>query len=96
MKQNKDTVPSTSSSIDTQLPAAHADGRSQANLFQGLFHQQKRLFATGVTRSYAWRIEQLDRMGRLLLENEAALQQNGCFKISRLSARSTSLKRLRA
>jgi aldehyde dehydrogenase (NAD+) len=75
MKQNKDTVPSTSSSVDTQLPAAHADGRSQANLFQGLFDRQKRLLATGVTRSYAWRIEQLDRMGRLLRENEAALQQ---------------------
>jgi aldehyde dehydrogenase (NAD+) len=29
----------------------------------------------GVTRSRQWRIEQLDRMGRLLTENEAELQQ---------------------
>jgi aldehyde dehydrogenase (NAD+) len=43
--------------------------------FQGLFDRQKRHFATGVTRSYAWRIEQLDRMARLIGENEAALQR---------------------
>jgi adenylate kinase len=32
-------------------------------------------FATGVTRSREWRIEQLDRMSRLVTENKAALQQ---------------------
>jgi len=45
------------------------------NPFQELFDRQKRYFATGVTRSREWRIEQLDRMGRLIAENEAALQQ---------------------
>jgi aldehyde dehydrogenase (NAD+) len=45
------------------------------NSYQSLFDCQKRLFATGATRSYAWRIEQLDRMARLLGENEAALQR---------------------
>src|SRR5215472_13800937 len=45
------------------------------NLFQNLFDRQKRYFATGATRTYAWRIEQLDRMARLVGENEAALQQ---------------------
>ena len=45
------------------------------NQFQDLFDRQKRHFATGVTRSYAWRIEQLDRMARLVGENEAALQR---------------------
>lgn len=44
------------------------------NSFQDLFDRQKRHFATGVTRSYAWRIEQLDRMAKLVAENEAALQ----------------------
>src|SRR5215470_18277542 len=44
------------------------------NSFQSLFDRQKSLFATGKTRSYAWRIEQLDRMARLLSDNEAALQ----------------------
>jgi aldehyde dehydrogenase (NAD+) len=45
------------------------------NAFQELFDWQKRLFASGVTRSYAWRIEQLDRMGQLIGENKQALQQ---------------------
>ena len=45
------------------------------NAFQDLFARQKRYFATGATRTYAWRIEQLDRMARLVAENEAALQQ---------------------
>jgi aldehyde dehydrogenase (NAD+) len=45
------------------------------NPFLNLFERQKRNFATGVTRSYAWRIEQLDRMARLVGENEAALQR---------------------
>ena len=45
------------------------------NAFQDLFDRQKRYFATGATRTYAWRIEQLDRMARLVGENEVALQQ---------------------
>src|ERR1700757_539808 len=45
------------------------------NTFKELFDQQKRYFATGTTRSYEWRVEQLDRMPRLVGENEAALQQ---------------------
>jgi aldehyde dehydrogenase (NAD+) len=45
------------------------------NSFQELFDRQKRHFATGATRSYEWRVEQLDRMSRLVGENEAALQQ---------------------
>src|ERR1700741_2557452 len=45
------------------------------NTFKELFDQQKRYFATGTTRNYEWRIEQLDRMARLVGENETALQQ---------------------
>jgi aldehyde dehydrogenase (NAD+) len=45
------------------------------NPFQELFDRQQSHFATGVTRSFEWRIEQLDRMGQLIVENEAALQQ---------------------
>src|SRR6202023_3068902 len=44
------------------------------NTYQDLFEAQKGLFATNVTRTYAWRIEQLDRMGRMIRENEVALQ----------------------
>jgi aldehyde dehydrogenase (NAD+) len=44
------------------------------NRFQHVFDEQKALFASNVTRSHAWRVEQLDRMGRMIKENEAALQ----------------------
>ena len=42
--------------------------------FANILQCQKRCFATGITRSYEWRIEQLDRMARMINENEAALQ----------------------
>lgn len=45
------------------------------NSFRELLERQKRHFATGATRSYEWRVEQLDRMARLVGENEAALQR---------------------
>ena len=45
------------------------------NPFQDIFEAQKAFFATGVTRSYEWRVEQLDRMAGLLADNEAALQK---------------------
>jgi len=35
------------------------------NRFQKIFDAQKAVFATGVTRSYEWRVEQLDRMARM-------------------------------
>jgi aldehyde dehydrogenase (NAD+) len=45
------------------------------NPFQSLFDAQKSYFASNVTRSHAWRVEQLDRMGKMVKENEAALQK---------------------
>jgi hypothetical protein len=45
------------------------------NSFQNPFEAQNAYFATNVTRTYEWRIEQLDRMGRRMIkENEATLQ----------------------
>ena len=75
MKPNTDVKmlsPSTKARASTV--ARSKDLHGSVNSFQDLFDRQKRLFATGVTRSYAWRIEQLDRMARLVKENEAALQ----------------------
>ena len=40
------------------------------NPFQDIFNAQKALFATGVTRTYEWRVDQLDRMARMIRENE--------------------------
>jgi aldehyde dehydrogenase (NAD+) len=44
------------------------------NRFQDIFDAQKALFASGVTRSYEWRVDQLDRMARMIRENERRLQ----------------------
>jgi aldehyde dehydrogenase (NAD+) len=44
------------------------------NSLVGQFDRQTRYFASGITRSYTWRIEQLDRVARLVGEHEAALQ----------------------
>src|SRR5271154_726653 len=45
------------------------------NPFQEIFDKQKSYFATNVTRSYEWRIDQLDRMGRMIADHEAEFQQ---------------------
>src|ERR1700733_9934433 len=45
------------------------------NRFQDIFDAQKALFASGVTRTYEWRGEQLDRMARMIRENERRLQE---------------------
>ena len=44
------------------------------NALHDLFQAQKAYFLTNVTRSYEWRIEQLDRMARMLNENQTALE----------------------
>src|ERR1700743_1275922 len=45
------------------------------NQYQKIFDAQKALFATGVTRIYEWRVDQLDRMARMIRENEDRFQK---------------------
>jgi aldehyde dehydrogenase (NAD+) len=45
------------------------------NQFQKIFDAQKALFATGITRTYEWRVDQLDRMARMIRENERRFQE---------------------
>jgi aldehyde dehydrogenase (NAD+) len=44
------------------------------NPFTGVFSAQKSYFSTNVTRTYEWRVEQLDRMSRMLTAHAAELQ----------------------
>src|SRR5215469_8928788 len=44
------------------------------NQYQELFDRQKRTFASGVTRTYDWRVDQLDHMAKMITENEEQLQ----------------------
>ena len=45
------------------------------NKFQDIFDAQKALFASGATRTYEWRVDQLDRMARMIRENEVRFQE---------------------
>src|SRR6201996_5280986 len=40
-----------------------------ANIYEDIFKRQKAYFATNVTRSYEWRMDQLDRLARMLSEH---------------------------
>jgi len=48
--------------LPTQAP-------NQANIYEDIFNRQKAYFASNITRSYEWRVEQLDRLARLLSEH---------------------------
>jgi aldehyde dehydrogenase (NAD+) len=48
------------------------------NPFQGLFDEQKAYFGSNVTKSYEWRIEQLDRLAKMLTENQKAFRDAVC------------------
>jgi aldehyde dehydrogenase (NAD+) len=52
------------------------------NQFQTIFDKQKDYFNTDATKSYEWRIEQLDRMAKMLNENNEAFRRRSA-KISR-------------
>jgi aldehyde dehydrogenase (NAD+) len=45
------------------------------NRFHKIFDAQKTLFASGITRTYEWRVEQIDRMARMIRENEKRFQE---------------------
>jgi aldehyde dehydrogenase (NAD+) len=46
------------------------ESAAAANPFQGVFDKQQAYFATDATKTYEWRIDQLDRLSRMLKENE--------------------------
>src|SRR5215469_14142583 len=48
--------------LPTQAP-------NQANIYEDSFKRQKAYFATNITRSYEWRVDQLGRLARLLSEH---------------------------
>lgn len=47
-------------------------GALMANRFQSLFDAQREHFLTDATKSYEWRVDQLDRMQRMLVDNKEA------------------------
>jgi aldehyde dehydrogenase (NAD+) len=52
-----------------QTPLLSTQRTSKTNMYEELFNRQKIYFATNITKSFEWRIEQLDRLARLLSEH---------------------------
>src|SRR5262247_1159270 len=50
-------------------PLLPTQAANQANIYEDIFHCQKAYFATNMTRSFAWRVDQLDRLAQLLSEH---------------------------
>src|SRR5215813_9479037 len=42
---------------------------AQANIYEDIFNCQKAYFATNITKSHEWRVDQLDRLAQLLSEH---------------------------
>ena len=59
--------------METTLDAI--DVKATVSRFIDLFDRQKAYFNTNITKSYEWRIDQLDRLSRLLSENMGPLSE---------------------
>ncbi|HEY4047918.1 MAG TPA: aldehyde dehydrogenase family protein [Acidobacteriaceae bacterium] len=66
-----------SGTVEVPAPdlAKSHQGRTGEGFAQGLFDKQKAYFATDVTKTYDWRIDQLDRLSRMLKENNERLSE---------------------
>src|SRR6476661_6306534 len=50
-------------------PLVPTEAANQANIYEDIFNRQKAYFATNITKSFEWRLEQLDRLAQLLSEH---------------------------
>src|ERR1700740_234928 len=46
-----------------------AETTSQANIYKDIFNRQKAYFASNITKLFDWRMDQLDRLARMLSEH---------------------------
>ncbi|MCU1262828.1 MAG: aldehyde dehydrogenase family protein [Bryobacterales bacterium] len=62
---------STYGAVEIPAPdlAKFTQGRAGEGFAQDLLDKQKAYFATDVTKTYDWRIDQLNRLSRMLTEN---------------------------
>jgi aldehyde dehydrogenase (NAD+) len=61
-----------------KVQAASAQLTSEEARAEGLFNKQKAYFASDATKSYEWRIDQLDRLIRMLKENYKRFSDASC------------------
>jgi aldehyde dehydrogenase (NAD+) len=68
-----------SSKLETEVfQAAMAQPTSEETRAQDLFNKQKAYFASDATKSYEWRIDQLDRLVRMLKDNYKLFSDASC------------------
>ena len=65
------TQPSGSQAHSTQVATSRAS-------VEALFNKQKACFASDATKSYAWRVDQLERLVRMLKENHQRFADASC------------------
>ncbi len=76
-----------------ELQAAPAQPPSEETRAEDLFNKQKAYFASDATKTYEWRIDQLNRLTRMLKENFerfADVRRNEIHRVSLSSGPSTS------
>src|SRR5262249_52474604 len=59
----------TKETAKMETPLLSKQAANQENIYEDLFNRQKAYFATNITRSYEWRVDQLDRLAQLLSEH---------------------------
>src|SRR6266850_1918240 len=52
-----------------ETPTLSTQAANQANTYGNIFNRQKAYFATNITKSFEWRLGQLDCLARLLSEH---------------------------
>ena len=52
-----------------ETPTLPAQAANQVNIYENIFNRQKAYFATNITKSFEWRLEQLGRLAQLLSEH---------------------------
>src|SRR5262249_46732255 len=68
-----------SSTVKTeQSEAAFTQPTSEETRAQDLFNRQKAYFASDATKSYEWRVDQLNRLTRMLKENFERFADASC------------------
>ena len=74
-KKRKETKMSSKPKV-VELQAAPAQPTSEETRAEDLFNKQKAYFASDATKTYKWRIDQLNRLTRMLKENFERLAAN--------------------
>jgi aldehyde dehydrogenase (NAD+) len=68
-------MPAQSKIVEAQTASPHLTTEAQA---EELFHKQTVYFASDATKSYEWRLEQLDRLSRMLKDNYQRFSDASC------------------